>query len=242
MPPSRFSQVSRYRNSILSQSKAQDRFSELSLASPADNGVGKLLAVSPVSCHIFARSSTAPNALIVLPEFATRKYGKQPPLVSNASSGQIGDFDTCAFQQDQDRVLLAVGSLQGDLSLQEVRLPEQPSDQVTPLVLPTHESTVTLLKSSTAKPINLLTFHPTCQSLFLTGSNQDSTIHLWDFNKSSAVQEWQGGSPLWDAKWSPAGRQVAGSGKDAVIRLFDPRKPESCIVSVISLLILGMGI
>ncbi|UZJ52545.1 hypothetical protein CBS101457_001865 [Exobasidium rhododendri] len=220
MPPSHFSQVSRYRNCTLSQSKPLDRFSELSLASPPDSGVGRLLAISPVTSHIFARSSTSPNALIILPEDGTKKYGKQPPLLPNASSGQIGDFDLCSFQEDEARVLLAAGSLQGDISLQEVLLPTQERAS--------SSSNVTTLNASTGKPINILSFHPTCNSLFLTASSQDSAIQLWDSTTLTEVQKWQAASPSWDAKWSPDGHQMAWSGKDSVVRLWDPRSSIDC--------------
>ena len=230
MPPSRFSQVSRYRNAVLSQSKAQERYSELSLSSTADSGGGKLLAVTAVSSHIFARSSIAPNALITLAEDGTGKYGKQPPVLSNASSGPIGDFDVCPFQHDPDRVLLAAASLQGDISLQEVQLPatqQQDSHDASNAQAP---SSASMLKSPAGKGINMLSFHPSCPSLFLTASGQDDVLQVWDSNASSPVLHWQGGSSHWDAQWSPDGSQLAACGKDTVVRLWDPRHTESSAV------------
>jgi WD40 repeat protein len=232
MAPARFSQVSRYRNATLTQAKPDERFSELSLGSTPDSGSGKLLAVSPTSSHIFARSSTSPSALIVLPHSATRKYGKQPPLFHNASSGQLGDFDVCHFQDNDEEVLLAAGSLQGDVTVQRVKLPlhNVPSDQTASVTLPAQDPSPALFKTPTSKAIVLLSFHPTSSPLFLTASNQESTIDIWDSNRSSSVIHFDGGSSHWDAKWSPDGRQLAAYDKDAKVRLWDPRNATECVV------------
>jgi WD40 repeat protein len=234
MPPSRFSQVSRYRNQTLTYAKPEERFSELSLGSLPDSGSGKLLAVTPTSSHIFARSSTSPNALIVVPDTAFRKYGKQPPVLHNASSGQLGDFDLSQFQDREDEVMLATGSLQGDVALQRVHLPlHDSSDQSSPVILPPQDSSPSSNKTPTAKAINLVAFHPTCSSLFLTASNQESSINLWDADKPSPVLHFDSGSSQWDAKWSPDGRQLAAYGKDAKVRLWDPRNSNESIVSIL---------
>jgi WD40 repeat protein len=230
MAPSRFSQVSRFRNAVLSQSKAQDRYSELNLASSPDNASGKLIAISPVSSHIFARSASAPNSLLVLPSRATRKYGKQPPILHNASSGSLGDFDLCGFQGEEERILLACGSMQGDITIQQVQLPkhEDLTDQTTPIVLSQQYQSESLMRSEKSA-INILHFHPTCQSLFFTSASD--SIKIWDAGKASAVLEWKVESPQWDAKWSADGSQVVGSGKDTLVRLWDPRSSAMSSVS-----------
>lgn len=234
MPPSRFSQVSRYRNAVLSNSKPEERFSELSLASMPDSGSGKLLAISPISSHIFIRSCNSCNSLIFLPHTATRKYAKQPPILHNACSGQLGDFDLCSFQSNQDEILLAAGSLQGEITLQHVRLTlhDDIFDPAASITLPAQELNASVLKVPTGNSVNLLHFHPTCSSLFFTASNQNSSIQVWDSTtQSSPVLQYDSGSLQWDAKWSLDGRQIASIGKDTLVRLWDPRNAKESVVS-----------
>lgn len=240
MPLSRFSQVSRYRNAVLSTSKPEERFSELSLASTPDSGSGKLLAISPISSHIFIRSSTSSNSLIVLPHTATRKYAKLPPLLNNAcTTGQLGDFDLCNFQNNQDEILLAAGSLQGDITLQHVRLPLHDMDTssfTAPITMPAQDTNALVLKTPMGKSVNLLHFHPTVSSLFFTASNQDGSIHVWDSAQSFPVLQYDSGCSQWDTKWSLDGRQIASIGKDTLVRLWDPRSTKESAVSRRSLL------
>ncbi|PWN35471.1 DUF1900-domain-containing protein [Meira miltonrushii] len=227
MPPSRFSQVSRYRNATLTTAKPLERFTELGIGSVPDSGIGRVIGVTAASGHIFARTSTSPNSLLVLPSNAPKKYAKQPPLLHGICQGVLGDFDLAKWQEDQGRTLLAAGSLSGAISVRNVNLPELEgsADQST-VALPAQSSGETSLSSQagTSGSVTSLQFHPNVQSLLASSSLQSNIVQLWDVKAGTNVAHWDAGTPQYDIKWSVDGSLLAGSGKDATVHLWDARQ------------------
>lgn len=230
MPPSRFSQVSRYRNATLTTAKPLERFTELGSGSVPDSGIGRVIGTTAASGHIFARTSTSPNSLLILPANAPKKYAKQPPLLHGICQGVLGDFDLARWQEDQGKTLLAAGSLSGAISVRNVNLPELEgnADQST-VTLPTQSSDEINLSSQagTGGSVTSLQFHPNVQSLLASSSLQSNSVQLWDVKAGTSAANWDAGTPQYDIKWSVDGSLLAGSGKDATVRLWDARQSGS---------------
>ncbi|MCO5598739.1 hypothetical protein L7F22_052837 [Adiantum nelumboides] len=237
MPPSRFSQVSRYRNATLTTAKPLDRFTELGIGSVPDSGIGRVIGITASSGHIFARTNSSPNSLLVLPPNAPKKYAKQPPLLHGICQGILGDFDLAKWQEDQGKTLLAAGSLSGAISVRTVNLPEidENAEQIN-VALPAQSSGEISLtqQSGISGSITSLQFHPNIQSLLASSSLQSNNVQLWDVKAGTSVASWDAGTPQYDIKWSVDGNILAGSGKDATVRLWDARQSGSNVASEIT--------
>lgn len=228
-----------------------------------DNGDGRLLVATPGSGHVLARSSTSSNALLVVPANAPRKYAKQPPSLHGMCQGSLGDFDVMRFQETSNlsnsvtgeerraTAVLAAGSLQGTISVHKIALPTASDAELG--LMPSAESIGepsgsgrggvvgdAVFSAPDNGAVTALHFHPTSAPLLLAASNQKNKVRIWDASRAEAVSapvlEWDATTPQWDVAWSTGGSQVAGAGKDAVVRVWDARQSQSVLVSTKSLL------
>lgn len=230
MPPSRFGQVSRYRNATFTPAKAHERFSELGLGALPDNGGGRLLAVTPVSGHVFARSGNGSNALIILAPGSPRKYAKQPPTLQGACQGTLADFDLSRFQENENTAMIAAGSAQGSLTIKTVTLPANEDEQTS---IKSEKEAVTPQAVGGA-PVTAVKFHPASAPIVAAASNAGNHLRVYDATRSQAakpVLEWDAGTPQWDIAWSADGSQCAGAGKDLMVRIWDARQTKVANVS-----------
>lgn len=256
MPPSRFSQVSRYRNITLSHSKADQRFSELGLASPSSTltDLGSFLQISSTFPNIIFTKSFQ-GGLLLLDSKATGKYAKDPPLISLGSHHQqLNEFTICPFQNNRDEILIATSGGGRDSSTQNEILLHKvsgclslPSNDT-----PTSSSSKGRLETRVEKTLHTwsgggggggitkLAFHPTCPSLLLSASSSSGLVNIWHTSYGSTEEPVmsvgsESSSGCWDAKWSFDGKFVGTTSKDGTVNIWDPRasQTEPLAVSVL---------
>jgi len=80
-----------------------------------------------------------------------------------------------------------------------------------------------------AKKVVLCEFNPTAQSL-LASASFDRTVKLWNIETSECVMTYsEPKDNIYSLEWNHDGSQLAITGKDKMLRIFDPRKPEEAV-------------
>ncbi|SPO37720.1 uncharacterized protein PSFLO_03196 [Pseudozyma flocculosa] len=211
MPPSRFANVSKWRNALLTPAKQQHRFHELGLATPPDSGT--LVAAS--SDWIIARANTT-GTLLFLPHHSPGKYAKQPPTY-HAASAPISDLALSHF----DDGLLAVASENGAIALHTLPPPPTADAAFPPALDPPPQRLIDLEPVAATKPVSSLAFHTTTSNLLAASAH--SSVALYDVNAAKPTITFDAPSPLLSLDWSQDGVNLASIAKDGVVSIWDPR-------------------
>jgi len=83
-----------------------------------------------------------------------------------------------------------------------------------------------VLMQGHGKKVVLCQFHPTANSL-LASASYDRTVKLWNIETSSNVMTFkESGDNIYSLEWNYDGSQLAVTGKDKFLRIFDPRIPD----------------
>ncbi|KAN0064848.1 hypothetical protein ACQY0O_001905 [Thecaphora frezii] len=217
MPPSRFANVSKWRNAIVAPAKSDQRYHELGLAPPPD--AGSFVRVS--SDWIVAKAANSAS-LLLLPHRSVGKYARQPPSF-HASPTAISDFALSHF----DDGLAAVGADNGGVAVYRLPNREAP-DAVFPPVLTQTPELLINLNASGAAPVSSLAFHPTSSGLL--SASRHNTVAVYDVVSANPALELAAQSPVLSIDWAQDGISLAATSKDGIVSLFDARassKPTS---------------
>lgn len=221
MPPSRFAQVSRWRNLEATPAKAGvGRYEEIGLAAQPDNVGSTLLLSSPSTpAHILARAAASPKNLLVLDASKVGKLARKVPsfVAAPAGASALADWDVAPWNEPLP--LLAAGGSDGSVVIRELRLS---SDD------PVASEVARIPAPSGSKPIVAVKFHPTTANLLLVATTD--SLKVWDISArgdaSNLVIELEAPKKIVDARWSLDGKllAVAGvQGSNSIVSLYDPR-------------------
>jgi len=87
-------------------------------------------------------------------------------------------------------------------------------------------TTPDVLMQGHGKKVVLCQFHPTANNV-LASASFDRTVKLWDIERSSNIMTFEeSGDNIYSLEWNYDGSQLAVSGKDKMLRIFDPRTPD----------------
>lgn len=228
MAPSRFGNISSYRNSLLTALNPPDRYEELSSCSNPSS-------LTPSICssltHLISTNSN-PSNLTYLKHSNKGKFSNQPPNF-HAINGNISDFKVSdLIHSSFNSQLLAVANQSSNINIfrindqiqfksQEVEGEEEDS--------PTLISSIDLSTSiSSSISISSLAWHPNSQDLLLVSSSNHTgnAVEIWDISMEAPISSIQlhTESPALVASWSMDGKYVLASCKDGKLRIWDPRK------------------
>eukprot|EP00484_Ammonia_sp_Unknown_P030869 CAMPEP_0197052566 /NCGR_PEP_ID=MMETSP1384-20130603/27027_1 /TAXON_ID=29189 /ORGANISM="Ammonia sp." /LENGTH=464 /DNA_ID=CAMNT_0042485327 /DNA_START=44 /DNA_END=1434 /DNA_ORIENTATION=+ len=80
--------------------------------------------------------------------------------------------------------------------------------------------------SGHGKKVVLCTFNPTANSILATASF-DKTVKLWNIETQSEIMTYgESKDNIYSLEWNNNGSQLATTGKDKMLRMFDPRIPD----------------
>merc|ERR1712176_1537473 len=86
-----------------------------------------------------------------------------------------------------------------------------------------------LTETITNADVMLSEFNPTASSI-LASASFDRTVKLWNIETSQCVMTYtEPKDNIYSLEWNLDGSQVAMTGKDKMLRIFDPRKPDEAI-------------
>jgi len=75
------------------------------------------------------------------------------------------------------------------------------------------------------KKVILIKFNPTANNIVATGAF-DKTVKVWNIETASCVSTFDQCQDIMTMEWNNDGSRIACAGKDAAIRIYDPRKVE----------------
>lgn len=79
------------------------------------------------------------------------------------------------------------------------------------------------------RKVNTLHFHPTANNI-LASASSDLTIKIWDIEKQTNVLTYNDfGDVIHSFDFNPDGSMIVASGKDLLLRIYDPRNPKTVI-------------
>lgn len=221
MPPSRFAQVSRWRNLESTPAKAGvGRYEEIGLAPQPDNAGSTLLLASPSAPgHILARAAGSPKSLLVLDANVVGKLARKVPsfVAAPAGASALADWDVAPWKDGAP--LLAAGGSDGSVVIRELQLGSED---------PSASEVARIAAPAGSKPVVAVKFHPTTANLLLVATAD--SLKVWDItargDESSLIIELEAPKKIVDARWSLDGKllAVAGvQGSSSVVSLYDPR-------------------
>ncbi|GAA6016484.1 hypothetical protein JCM11491_002336 [Sporobolomyces phaffii] len=218
MPPRFY--TSPYKNALAVPAKREGWWSEVPVSTAAPSDSTNLIQAS--SEYWLAQGNSSGSLVAHTYENAGKLGGRAPQISTGCRIVQ--SFELSPFDD-----LLAVGSDNGQICVLDLPQLTSHSDP-TATISPSQRLS---LSTSTSKPIDVLSFHPTSSSLLLASAAQSLSIYDIDSHSTTPVFEVDATSPAWSAQWSGDGKLVSATGKDGKLRLWDVRADSNRTVAEI---------
>jgi hypothetical protein len=209
---------------------AAPTFTSLNIYENCKLGTSKNVS-SELKCNskMLAFPSTTSGSLLVasIPTTSTYKCVKLPevPYSIAGHSGALTDFEFYPFENDDDKQMIATGSMDGLIKLWKI-----PND--TTLLSGNMTEASVVLNDST--PANRIMFHTMISNLMYT-SHQNKSIAMWDIvnqKKMFSVDPNVHKGLIESMSISGDGSLVASGSCDKTLRIFDPRASTNAQSSV----------